>query len=301
MTMMTRIEQALEQPFALAQSATAPPRLMAAMRHAVFPGGARIRPQLCLAVARACGEDAPELTNAAAVGIELLHCASLVHDDMPCFDDADTRRGLATVHKLYGEPLALLAGDALIIMAYQTLARAGALHPARLAPLMMTLCDGTGAPDGIVAGQAWECEPRVQLGRYQRAKTGALFVASTCAGAQAAGADPQPWRALGDALGEAYQVADDIRDVMGADQLGKPVGQDVAHGRPSTAAELGLLGAVEYFRRLMQTAVDSVPACPSRNAMQQLVLYESERLLPQSACDQIAVRAGQVAQQRATV
>ena len=301
MTMMTRIEQALEQPFALAQSATAPPRLMAAMRHAVFPGGARIRPQLCLAVARACGEDAPELTNAAAVGIELLHCASLVHDDMPCFDDADTRRGLATVHKLYGEPLALLAGDALIIMAYQTLARAGALHPARLAPLMMTLCEGTGAPDGIVAGQAWECEPRVQLGRYQRAKTGALFVASTCAGAQAAGADPQPWRALGDALGEAYQVADDIRDVMGADQLGKPVGQDAAHGRPSTAAELGLLGAVDYFRGLMQSAVDSVPACPSRSAMQQLVLYESERLLPQSACDQIAVRAGQVAQQRATV
>lgn len=301
MTMMTRIEQALEQPFALAQSATAPPRLMAAMRHAVFPGGARIRPQLCLAVARACGEDAPELTNAAAVGIELLHCASLVHDDMPCFDDADTRRGLATVHKLYGEPLALLAGDALIIMAYQTLARAGALHPARLAPLMMTLCDGTGAPDGIVAGQAWECEPRVQLGRYQRAKTGALFVASTCAGAQAAGADPQPWRALGEALGEAYQVADDIRDVMGADQLGKPVGQDAAHGRPSTAAELGLLGAVDYFRRLMQSAVDSVPACPSRSAMQQLVLYESERLLPQSACDQIAVRAGQVAQLRATV
>ena len=186
-------------------------------------------------------------------------------------------------------------------MAYQTLARAGALHPARLAPLMMTLCDGTGAPDGIVAGQAWECEPRVQLGRYQRAKTGALFVASTCAGAQAAGADPQPWRALGEALGEAYQVADDIRDVMGADQLGKPVGQDAAHGRPSTAAELGLLGAVDYFRRLMQSAVDSVPACPSRSAMQQLVLYESERLLPQSACDQIAVRAGQVAQLRATV
>jgi geranylgeranyl diphosphate synthase type II len=141
----------------------------------------------------------------------------------------------------------------------------------------------------------------VQLGRYQRAKTGALFVASTCAGAQAAGADPQPWRALGEALGEAYQVADDIRDVMGADQLGKPVGQDVAHGRPSTAAELGLLGAVDYFRRLMQSAVDSVPACPSRSAMQQLVLYESERLLPQSACDQIAKRAGQVAQQRATV
>jgi geranylgeranyl diphosphate synthase type II len=80
---------------------------------------------------------------------------------------------------------------------------------------------------------------------------------------------------------------------MGADQLGKPVGQDAAHGRPSTAAELGLLGAVDYFRGLMQSAVDSVPACPSRSAMQQLVLYESERLLPQSACEQIAQQAAQ--------
>ncbi|WP_341905008.1 polyprenyl synthetase family protein [Polaromonas sp. YR568] len=290
MSMMTRIEQALSQPFMVADSATAPPRLMAAMRHAVFPGGARIRPQLCIAVAKACGEDAPDLTNAAAASIELLHCASLVHDDMPCFDDADTRRGQTTVHKQFGEPLALLTGDALIVLAYQTLARAGARHPHRLARLLMTVCEGTGTPDGIVAGQAWECEPRVQLGRYQRAKTGALFVASTCAGAQAAGTDPEPWRRLGDALGEAYQVADDIRDVMGADQLGKPVGQDAQHGRPSTAADLGLLGAVDYFRKLIQSAVQSVPACASREAMQQLVLHESERLLPQSACDQIAVQ-----------
>lgn len=295
MTMTLRIEQALEQSLSLADSPSAPPRLLAAMRHAVFPGGARIRPQLCLAVARACGEDAPELSNAAASALELLHCASLVHDDMPCFDDADTRRGLVTVHKQFGEPLALLTGDALIVLAYQTLATAGAAHPARLAPLLLTLCQGTGAPDGIVAGQAWECEPRVQLGRYQRAKTGALFVASTCAGAQAAGADPLPWRELGDALGEAYQVADDIRDVMGAHGLGKPTGQDAQHGRPSTAADLGLVGAVAYFRRLMQAAVDSVPACPSRDAMRQLVHSESERLLPQSACDSIAVKAGQAA------
>lgn len=295
MTMTSRIEQALERSLNLADSPCAPPRLLAAMRHAVFPGGARIRPQLCLAVARACGEDAPELSNAAASALELLHCASLVHDDMPCFDDADTRRGLTTVHKQFGEPLALLAGDALIVLAYQTLATASASHPTRLAPLLLTLCQGTGAPNGIVAGQAWECEPRVQLGRYQRAKTGALFVASTCAGAQAAGADPLPWRELGDALGEAYQVADDIRDVMGAHDLGKPMGQDAQHGRPSTAADLGLVGAVTYFRRLMQAAVDSVPACPSRDAMRQLVHSESERLLPQSACDSIAVKAGQAA------
>jgi geranylgeranyl diphosphate synthase type II len=291
MDMMTRIQAALDHELTQASSPSAPPRLMAAMRHAVFPGGARIRPQLCLAVAAACGEDAPALTNAAAMAIELLHCASLVHDDMPCFDDADTRRGQPTVHKVYGEPLALLTGDALIVMAYQVLARAGRQHPSRLAGLIDTVCIGTGAPDGIVAGQAWECENRVDLGQYQRAKTGALFVASTCAGAQAAGADPEGWRALGECLGEAYQVADDIRDVlMQADELGKPAGQDAQHGRPSAAADLGLVGAIDHFHGLMQAAIDSVPECLSRRAMRQLVLHESRRLIPQSTCDRIELQ-----------
>jgi geranylgeranyl diphosphate synthase type II len=241
-----------------------------------------------LAVARACGDDAPALSDAAAVAIELMHCASLVHDDMPCFDDADTRRGQITVHKQYGEPLALLTGDGLIVMAYQVIARAGRLHPARLADLISTISDGVGAPDGIVAGQAWECETKVALSQYQRAKTGALFVAATCAGALASGVDPAPWRALGEALGEAYQVADDIRDVMGqAETLGKPVGQDAQHGRPSAAADLGLAGALAYFEKLMDAAVDSVPACAHRQAMQHLVRMESERLVPQSAYEQI--------------
>ena len=89
----------------------APPRLASALRHAVFPGGARIRPRLCLAVAAACGDPAPPLSDAAAAAIELLHCASLVHDDLPCFDNASTRRGHPTVHRAFGEPLAVLAGD----------------------------------------------------------------------------------------------------------------------------------------------------------------------------------------------
>lgn len=286
--MLTRIERALESHFAMQATASAPPRLLAAMRHAVFPGGARIRPQLCIAVARACGDDAPALSDAAAVAIELLHCASLVHDDMPAFDDADTRRGQPTVHKVYGDALALLCGDGLIVGAYQTLARAGGSHGARLASLLAVISDGVGAPDGIVAGQAWECESRVDLGQYQRAKTGALFVASTCAGAMAAGADAQPWRRLGECLGEAYQVADDIRDVMGdAEQLGKPIGQDAQHGRPSAAAELGLIGALHRFRQLMQEAVNAVPECTSRKAMRHLVLRESERLVPQVTCDRV--------------
>jgi len=289
MSLLKRIEAALEQHFSITRTSTAPPRLMDAMRHAVFPGGARIRPQLCMAVAKACGEDDHELTDAAAIAIELLHCASLVHDDMPCFDDADVRRGRVTVHKQFGEPLALLTGDALIVMAYQVLARSGRQHPMRTVQLLGMISDGVGAPDGIVAGQAWECETRVDLSRYQRAKTGALFVAATCGGALAAGVDPAPWRELGDTLGEAYQVADDIRDVMmQADHLGKPAGQDAHHGRPSAAADLGLVGALDYFNRLMQTAVDSVPACESRAAMRQLVLSESERLVPPAACEMIS-------------
>ena len=286
--MLNRIEQALGRHFAQMEGAHTPPRLLAAMRHAVFPGGARIRPQLCLAVAGACGQDDPALAEAAAVAIELLHCASLVHDDMPCFDDADSRRGQPSVHKAYGEPLALLAGDGLIVMAFEVLGGAGLVHPGRLGALIGAVGRGVGAQEGIVGGQAWECEPKVELSRYQRAKTGALFVASTCGGAIAAGAPAAPWQRLGDCLGEAYQVADDIRDVMGdAEQLGKPVGQDAQHGRPSAAAELGLVGALHYFRQLMQQAVDAVPECASRTPMRKLVLRESERLVPQVACDRV--------------
>ena len=106
MAQLTRLEAVLEQ--ALYAGAT-PPLLNLAMRHAVFPGGARIRARLCLAAAAACGMDDPELAHAAAAAIEMLHCASLVHDDMPCFDDAATRRGRLAVHRAFGEPLALLA------------------------------------------------------------------------------------------------------------------------------------------------------------------------------------------------
>ena len=137
-----------------------------------------------------------------------------------------------------------------------------------------------------MAGQAWESESRVSLTAYQRAKTGALFVAATAGGALAAGADAKPWVALGEWLGEAYQVADDIRDVMADPSLlGKPVGQDVALGRPSSAIDLGLGGAIAYFEKLVQSAIDSVPECASREAMRQLVRLESERLVPREACD----------------
>jgi geranylgeranyl diphosphate synthase type II len=259
------------------------------MRHAVFPRGARIRPRLALAVAAACGEDDPAIADGAAAAIELLHCASLVHDDLPCFDDAETRRGRPSVHRAYGEPLAVLAGDALIVLSFQAIAWGALRAPLRLAPLMQTLGDAAGSPFGIAAGQAWECEPGVDLGAYQRAKTGALFAAATVAGAAAAGADPRPWRLLGEKLGEAYQVADDIADVLsGEADLGKPVGQDAARGRPNAALTMGVSGALMHLEALAEEAAASIPPCPGAAQLRALTLSEARRLLPKDLSQRAA-------------
>jgi geranylgeranyl diphosphate synthase type II len=278
----TRIEASLADAVLLAEATGAPPRLAAAMRHAVFPKGARIRPRLTLAVAGACGDDRPALSSAAAAAIELLHCASLVHDDMPCFDDAAMRRGKPSVHRSFGVPLAVLAGDALIILAFQTLARSAPCAPERLGPVLAAVGDGVGVPFGIVAGQAWECEPAVDLSEYQRQKTGALFAAACVAGAAAAAhPEPESWRLLGDRLGEAYQVADDLRDAVEDEvTLGKPVGRDAALGRPSAVAEFGLEGAVRRLRALSEAAVAAIPACPGQAMLRALMLQEAQRLVP---------------------
>jgi geranylgeranyl diphosphate synthase, type II len=282
MDVAARIESSLADAVLLAEATGAPPRLAAAMRHAVFPKGARIRPRLTLAVAGACGDDRPALASAAAAAIELLHCASLVHDDMPCFDDAETRRGKPSVHRAFGVPLAVLAGDALIILAFQTLARVAPVAPERLGCVLAAVGDGVGVPFGIVAGQAWECEPKVDLSEYQRQKTGALFAAACVAGAAAAAhVEPEAWRLLGDRLGEAYQVADDLRDAVETEEsLGKPVGRDAVLGRPSAVAEFGLGGAVARLRQLSEAAVAAIPGCPGQAMLRALMLQEAQRLVP---------------------
>ncbi|MBK5937845.1 polyprenyl synthetase family protein [Halochromatium roseum] len=281
MDVLQRIEQSLEAALSKGLGDDSPPLLQQAVRHAVLNPASRVRPRLCLAVAMACGDDAPAVTDAAAVSLELLHCASLVHDDLPCFDDADTRRGKPSVHRAYGERLAVLAGDGLIVLAFENLAWHTLRHPERLAPLLMIVGRAVGLKDGIVAGQAWECEERVDLSEYHRQKTAALFAAATEAGAAAAGRNPAEWRILGANLGEAYQVADDLRDVAGnADEIGKPVGQDAVHNRPSAVAELGVDGALERLVGLIVEAVDSIPSCPGAEKLQSLVIGEMQRLLP---------------------
>jgi geranylgeranyl diphosphate synthase, type II len=276
-----RIERELEVAVALAQADDAAPSLAAAIRYAVFPGGARVRPHLCLAVAAACGNDAPDLADCAGAAIELLHCASLVHDDLPCFDDAELRRGKPTVHAKFGVPLGLLTGDALIVMAFEALARGGARYPTRLAPLLSIIAKGVGAPYGIVAGQAWECEIAPPVQAYHQAKTGALFVAATIGGAIASGADPQPWRALGEGIGAAYQVADDLLDALASsEESGKTSGRDVALARPSAVASLGVEGAVKQLEQYLEAAAASIPPCPGAKMLAQTVLVQATRLVP---------------------
>jgi len=296
-TFGARIDQALEAALAGHAVSGAPPRLVAALRHAVLPGGARVRPKLCLAVAAACGDDHPALSEAAAAAIELMHCASLVHDDLPCFDDAPLRRGRPSVHAAFGQRLAVLAGDALIVLAFERLATAAAggaggagrvasaaAAPAqRLAALTLALASRVGLPHGICAGQAWECEDWAALPDYHRAKTGSLFAAATEMGALAAGAAPRRWQEFGEALGEAYEVADDIRDVAGnPDWLGKAVGRDIKLGRPSAVREMGLEGALAYFDRLVRQAAAAVPTGRGTQPLRQLVQAEAERMLPAS-------------------
>lgn len=149
-----------------------PPKLAEALEYAVFPGGARVRPKLAQAVALAHGNPEPGISMAASVAVELLHCASLVHDDLPCFDDATLRRGKPSVHSVFGERIAVLTGDALIVAAFDRLIT-GALEcrqPQWAAQTAQWVARGVGSPHGICAGQAWECEPRVDLDQYHKAK-----------------------------------------------------------------------------------------------------------------------------------
>ena len=281
MSIAARIEQTLADAVDNARGPGCPPKLASALHYCVFPGGHRIRPQLCLAVAQACGDADPASADAAAAAIELLHCASLAHDDLPCFDDAALRRGKPSAHAEYGAPIAVLAGDALIVLAFQTLAGA-ACAPQRLAKLVSIVAAGVGAPHGIVAGQAWECESAVPLADYQRAKTGALFVAATAAGAAAAGADAAQWATLGAKLGEAYQVADDLRDVLCDEaELGKPIGQDAARFRPNAAAQLGVATAKEHLAALLLSAIESIPPCPGAPELRALIQAQTAQFFPE--------------------
>ncbi|WP_298918633.1 polyprenyl synthetase family protein [uncultured Algimonas sp.] len=237
--------------------------LAEAMRYAALGGGKRLRPFLVIETARMLGGDAD---NALTVGcaLECLHVYSLVHDDLPCMDDDDLRRGKPTVHKVYGDAMAVLAGDGLLTHAFELLAT-DAAHPdpAVRARLVLELARAGGA-SGMIGGQvvditvAEAARDTALITQLQAMKTGALIRFAMKAGALIADAQPQDIAALdryADALGLAFQIQDDVLDVEGdMETVGKAVGKDADLGKATFVSLLGLDGAKDKARSLGETA-----------------------------------------------
>lgn len=281
-TARERTERALEAAVAAGTGRFCPPTLAAAIRYVVFPAGGRIRPMLCFAAAGASVDELPPLVDAAAASVELLHCASLAHDDLPCFDDASLRRGRPSLHRAFSEEIAVLVGDALIVMAFTNITATGGA-PERLVAVLQELARGAGSAEGITAGQAWESEGNVDTALYHRLKTGALFEAALVAGALAVGSDGEPWRAVGRCLGEAYQIADDLADhgsLRGLSETGKLAGRDAALSRPNAAQEFGPVEALRRLNGLIEAACDAVPASVRAPQLQAMLRTAGERLVP---------------------
>ncbi len=267
---LARISRAAEPVLeALVREADTPPDLREAMAYSLLSGGKRLRPAVCLAAAEACGaQDAIPRLLVPACALELVHTYSLIHDDLPCMDDAALRRGRPSCHRVYGEALALLAGDALQARAFEALARPvpGVSLGACLAAVG-ELAAAVG-PRGMCGGQALDlaavhCPPDAPgLRRLQAMKTGALLTAAAVIGGLLAGAPPQRLEALrhyGRDLGVAFQLADDVLDVVGQEAvMGKPAGGDDRGGKPTMASLLGVAEARREAEAAARRAAEAV-------------------------------------------
>jgi len=267
---------------------TTEPILLAAMRHAVLLGGKRLRPLLACAGAHAAGADA-SLATPAAVAVELIHAYSLVHDDLPAMDDDTLRRGQPTVHVAFGQAQAILAGDGLQALAFQTLAEAPLPDAAR-AGSVAELAHAAGAL-GMCGGQALDiaatgCANRISMTALERLhamKTGALLRAAVRMGAIAAGADIHlraQLDAYAGALGLAFQIRDDLLDIEGdSATLGKTSGKDAAQHKATFPALIGVDGSRQRLRELalvMHDALAGLPA-PQRAPLDALAHLAVER------------------------
>jgi geranylgeranyl diphosphate synthase type II len=228
---------------------TPPATIHRAVRYSLFAGGKRIRPILCLQSAAAVSDHAPGSLEAGCA-LEMIHTYSLIHDDLPALDNDDFRRGKPTNHKVFGEAMAILAGDALFTLAMQTLVRIEGLPAEARVSLVEELSFGGGTVGGMIGGQVADIEGERQpptpelLESIHRAKTGALLKASVRMGGICAGADPAQLDALskyGEHVGLAFQIVDDILDVEeSTEALGKTAGKDAAQGKITFPAVYGL-------------------------------------------------------------
>lgn len=242
-----------------------PPRLREAMAYSLLAGGKRLRPVLVLMAADACGGDV-ESAFPAACALEIVHTYSLIHDDLPAMDDDDLRRGRPTCHKQFGEALAILAGDALLTLAFEILAKE--IHPPETAAACCADLASAAGAMGMVGGQVVDLEAEEscrnplfegtleQLESIHRRKTGRLFTCSLTMGARVAGADPSKRERLetyGKCVGLAFQIADDLLDVTGDQvKMGKGVQKDADHGKLTYPALLG----IEESRRRAEDLID---------------------------------------------
>ncbi len=282
-----RAERALDAR--LPAATLAPVRLHEAMRYATLGGGKRVRACLVYAAGTALGARA-EALDAPACAVELIHAYSLVHDDLPCMDDDDLRRGKPTCHKAYDEAMALLVGDALQTLAFELLAHDASLavSPARRLEMIALLARAAGS-QGMAGGQAIDLASvgkklgLAELQDMHARKTGALICAAVHLGARAAEhADKNLIAALdhyADSVGLAFQIADDILDVEGETRvLGKRAGADEARNKPTYAALLGADGAKTRAQALLDRALESLAPLGDNGALlAQLARYIVER------------------------
>ena len=226
-----------------------PSSIHQAMRHSVFAGGKRIRPILCMEAGRAVAGSLPEGIEDLGAALEMLHTYSLIHDDLPALDNDDLRRGRPTCHKVFGDAIAILAGDALQTQAYQVLSQLQCPAEARVR-IVAEIAQGTGTVNGMIGGQVVDLEaertkPNAETLEYiHRSKTAALITASVVSGGIYAGATHEQVRDLrsfGHVIGLAFQIVDDILDVtQSSAQLGKTAGKDIASEKATYPALFGL-------------------------------------------------------------
>ncbi len=264
-----------------------PPVIHAAMRHSVFAGGKRLRPILCMEAARMVCGSLPDGVVELGAAIEMLHTYSLIHDDLPALDNDDLRRGRPTCHKVYGEAMAILAGDSLQTYAYEVMARLRCRPESRV-HIIEEMAHSTGTIDGMIGGQVMDLEaehkkPDAETLHYiHRAKTGALITGALVTGAMYANAidaDVARIRAFGRDAGLAFQIADDILDVtQTSEQLGKTAGKDLTAEKTTYPSLYGLEASEKKAAELINSACAQLDSFGDRsNTLKEIARFLVER------------------------
>jgi geranylgeranyl diphosphate synthase type II len=279
-----KIDRALDRY--LPKESVKPATIHKAMRYSLFAGGKRLRPILCLAAAEACGG---KIDNALplACALECIHTYSLVHDDLPSMDNDDFRRGRATCHKVFGDGIAVLAGDGLLTIAFEIVSRAKPTSRYDMSILLREVAVAAGSQK-LIAGQVADLEAEGQkidmsgLRYIHQNKTAAILTTSVRLGAMSANANPKQLNAItkfGRALGLAFQIIDDILDVtQTSEKLGKSAGKDIAAKKATYPAVIGLEKSRAEARRLTRQAHDTLANFRTRaEALQELANYLLER------------------------